>query len=313
MILMSGSLLVSSCGGSESSASAEEAAATEPAAPVTNYREQRQVSFEKGLKFPESVASDGETYYVSNLGGRKSSKRPEPTKKDKNGYIAKFDADGNLLEGKFISGLHAPKGMVLIGDRLYVTDIDKVYGYDVTNGEKVTEIPFEGGVEFLNDIAEGPDGTLFVTATDKNAIYQLTLGEEPKIEQIETTENIPSPNGITYDAEANALYVVSYAGPVGRVFKVDLVQTTPKVSYVTKHEGQLDGVVKIGAFLLTTDWNSQSMWLLDITDTNAPREHPMAARISGPADFYYDQAAGEFWIPAMLEDKVYIQTYALRP
>ncbi len=85
----------------------------------------------RGMETPESFIVDPATgiYYVSNVTG--SSKA-----KDNNAFIAKIDASGKLIDRHFIrSGkngvtLNAPKGLVISGNDLYVTDIDTVRRFD---------------------------------------------------------------------------------------------------------------------------------------------------------------------------------------
>src|SRR5689334_13018222 len=80
---------------------------------------------------PEGIAVDPDdrSYFVSNINGG-------PTEKDANGYISKIASNGSIVIQKYIGGgkgglvLHAPKGMVVLGRRLYVADIDTVKIFD---------------------------------------------------------------------------------------------------------------------------------------------------------------------------------------
>ena len=74
----------------------------------------------------------GDFIYVSNVNG-------DPTAKDGNGYISKLYKSGEVCTNKFIEGLNAPKGMVIVNEVLYVTDIDKVLGFEVNSGKKTFE------------------------------------------------------------------------------------------------------------------------------------------------------------------------------
>lgn len=90
----------------------------------------------RGFKFPESVAFDGaaKVLYVSQFGSEL-----KPTQKDAKGYISKVALDGSILEEKFLPAaghtLNKPKGIWVAGDRLWVTDIDAVWVFDINSKE----------------------------------------------------------------------------------------------------------------------------------------------------------------------------------
>ncbi len=69
-----------------------------------------------GLKMPESAlqAKDG-NIYISEIG---------EFGKDGDGQISKLDANGNL--SVFATGMDDPKGLAMIGDKLYVADKTRV-------------------------------------------------------------------------------------------------------------------------------------------------------------------------------------------
>src|SRR5690606_2301051 len=97
----------------------EETAATAPAAaePVTEE--------DAGFDTPDAAQHDvtADVYLASNIGG-------DPAAKDNNGFISRVSPDGAVIELRWIAGgtgdvvLHAPKGIALKGDSLFVTDID---------------------------------------------------------------------------------------------------------------------------------------------------------------------------------------------
>jgi glucose/arabinose dehydrogenase len=126
-----------------------------------------RVGVVQGLYGPESVRySPGQdVYFVSVMNGPGSNK-------DNNGYIVEINA-GQLNQGKLLvvggkNGVHldAPKGMALHGDTLWVTDIDVLRGFDRMSGKPLGEIDLKPrGAVLLNDVAVGPDGTIYVTDT----------------------------------------------------------------------------------------------------------------------------------------------------
>lgn len=132
------------------------------------------VSEVKGFSSPESAAWDGSHYLVSNVG-----KELKPTAKDGDGFISRMDAKGENLKLDFITGLNAPKGLLVIGNTLYVCDIDVLLGFDLESGKKNFEVSFAAdGVTFLNDICAAGEGRAMVSATDKNMVYLVDLREK---------------------------------------------------------------------------------------------------------------------------------------
>ncbi|MGH7718701.1 MAG: hypothetical protein ACREON_07655, partial [Gemmatimonadaceae bacterium] len=89
-----------------------------------------RVATAEGFSTPESVLYDAEAdaYFVSNING-------SPGERDNNGFISRVRADGTVDSMRFIAGgrggvtLNAPKGMALVGDTLWVTDIDAVRAF----------------------------------------------------------------------------------------------------------------------------------------------------------------------------------------
>lgn len=84
------------------------------------------------LKQPESVVATEAFIYVANVNGSSD-------KKDGNGYISKLYKNGKVYDTVFIGNLDAPKGLCMIKNTLYFTDIDKVLGYNIITKEKVFE------------------------------------------------------------------------------------------------------------------------------------------------------------------------------
>ncbi|MGH7693734.1 MAG: hypothetical protein ACRENH_02080, partial [Gemmatimonadaceae bacterium] len=119
------------------------------------------------LETPESARYDADldVFFVSNIKG-------QPSAKDNNGYIGKINAAQTDSMSVFIRGgqngvtLHAPKGMAILGDTLWVADIDVLRGFNKKTGASVATVSFaQWSPRFLNDVAAGPDGALYITDT----------------------------------------------------------------------------------------------------------------------------------------------------
>jgi sugar lactone lactonase YvrE len=164
-----------------------------------------------GLTGPEAVRydPDQDIYFVANFNGPSGAR-------DNNGYITRVRPDGTIDNLQFIAGsangvtLHAPRGMFIAGDTLWAADVDAVRGFHRKTGAPVAVVDFGGqDVGFLNDVARGPDGALYVTDTGRNRIYRIS-GRTITVAVQDSTLN--RPNGITWDAAQKHFIVVPYGG-----------------------------------------------------------------------------------------------------
>src|SRR5687767_3023779 len=103
-----------------------------------------------GFPFPESVACDAKNkaLYVSQFGSKLA-----PAEKDGKGYISKLSLDGKVVDERFLPAhgetMHKPKGIWIRGNRLWVTDIDVVWVFDLkTRKGRKLELK---GMTFAND------------------------------------------------------------------------------------------------------------------------------------------------------------------
>ncbi len=130
-------------------------------------------SISEGLLGPEAVRYDKslDVYFIANFNGSISG--------DSNGFISKADSDGNMLDAQFMTGtetypLHAPRGMLILGNELFAADADGVHVFDKHTGEQLRFIDFtsfEPG--FLNDISADSEGNIYVTDTGNPRTYRI--------------------------------------------------------------------------------------------------------------------------------------------
>lgn len=160
-----------------------------------------------GLAGPEAVRydPDQDLYFVANFNG-------EGGDRDENGFISTLSPDGTIQELEFMTGtsdhpMHAPRGMYITGDTLWACDADGVHGFDRNSGEQVAFVDFtEFEPGFLNDIAVGPDGALYVTDTGESRLYRISGSEATVV-----VDSLPhAPNGIMYDEENERLILAPW-------------------------------------------------------------------------------------------------------
>lgn len=260
-----------------------------------------------GLQTPESVLHDTEAdvYLVSNINGA-------PTDEDGNGFIARIAPDGAVAALKWIDGqregvtLNAPKGMAIIGDTLFVTDITAVRAFDRVSGEPLGSWAVPGAT-FLNDLAVGPDGMLYVSDSGLNpdfsssgtdAVYRFEDGEPVAV--AEGTE-LGGPNGLAViDGE---VVVVTFSAP--QVMTVPATGGEPAV-LTELPGGQLDGVVILDdGSMLVSSWETSSVYHVP-----AMAEGEVTTLVEGvpsPADIGWDARRSKILIPIFQENRVEIR------
>ena len=255
-----------------------------------------------GFDLPESVSWDAgaSVFYVSNLG-------TDPTSKDGNGFISKLGADGKVTTLKWVTGLDAPKGTEVVGDKLYVTDIDRLVAIDIATGKIANTYP-AAGAKFLNDLAVATDGRVFIADTMTNTIYLLENGA---ISEWLKDPALNGPNGLTI---IGSDLVVASLGDItggfdkmkpGGLLKVDLVSKAISPFGDGSSPGNLDGIEPDGTGGVVVTANGQGL-LLDVKPGKPAVE--LAKVKPGAADLEYVAQAGLFVIPQMQENEVVAYT-----
>jgi glucose/arabinose dehydrogenase len=182
---------------------------------------------ERVLKVPESVFHDAErgVLYVASING-------SPMGRDGNGFISRLSLAGEVLDLEWVGGLDAPKGMAVAGGTLYVSDIDRLVAVDIANGRVQSRLTVEGA-RFLNDVAVGSDGSVYVSDNQAGIVYRLREGTVDR-----WLDGLREPNGLL--AEPGRLLV----GTNGRLLAADTA--TGETSVVADNTDYIDGVAADG-------------------------------------------------------------------
>jgi hypothetical protein len=293
-------LLAAACGGERKEAApADTTVAATPSAPA----EARKLGTVKDLQNPESARWDPEqgVWFVSNVNGG-------PGEKDGNGYISRLKPDGSVDSLKFVAGgrnkvtLNAPKGMAIVGDTLWVADIDAVRGFNRKTGAPVASIAVPGA-KFLNDVTAGPDG-IYITDTGvhfgpggasthpgPDRVFRIA---GRTVTTALTFKGQPGPNGITWDSTASRFVVV----PFGDTTIVSWAPGDSAPQPVATAPSMMDGVEALGGGrYLVTSWTDSSLNL--VAQGKVTR---LAGGIAAPADIGFDRAGGKVMVPQLTEN-----------
>lgn len=191
-----------------------------------------------GLASPASMVGDaqGKEFFISNING-------EPDARDNNGFITKVDAEGKILNLKFIQGgisdfmLHAPKGLALVGNILYVADLDQLKGFDKNTGKPLVSVPFPAQAGHppvsLTDVTVASNDLLYASDQTANTLYRIDIAAGHRVSLMLHDDRLAGPSGIAVHPHTGHLIAVSWE-------KGKILEITP--------DGQLTELVSNGFF-----------------------------------------------------------------
>ncbi|NNF27031.1 MAG: hypothetical protein HKN73_07425 [Gemmatimonadetes bacterium] len=256
-----------------------------------------RVAMIEGLSGPEAVRYDPgqDVYFVSNFNGAGDAR-------DGNGFISRAAADGSMEELRFMVGtedapLHAPRGMYLVGDTLWVADADGIHGFHRGTGSHLAFVDLSSfNPGFLNDVAAGPDEALYVTDTgEQSRIFRVT-GHEVEVAMEEP--RLGPPNGITWDAAGGRFLVAPWGPgqgvhawrPTGDVL-LELLAPAP--------EGQMDGIEVLEGQIIVASQSDRTLHVV-----RSGQLFPAIAVPGDPADIGIDTRRGRVAVPYIDLDRV---------
>jgi glucose/arabinose dehydrogenase len=240
-----------------------------------------------GFSTPESALMDtaADMIYVSNING-------SPGAEDDNGFISRLSPEGELIDLRWIDGaaegvtLSAPKGMAIVGEELFVADISAVRVFDRVSGAPLADIPIEGA-RFLNDVAAGPDGLVYVSDSATGSIYKI--GPDRSVEEIAQVEQV---NGLAFlDASLLATSVTDIVDVFGGGTPVAAVPA-----------GGLDGLVVQPDGIYVSSWETSAVYRI----SPAGEVSEVVSGVGSPADIGFDPLRRYVLIPLFDGDAVQV-------
>ena len=253
----------------------------------------------EGLKAPESAYLDQESgfLYLSQIGegGGKAD--------DGDGWISKLTVDGKMVKDKWATGLSAPKGIRSHGDTLWVSDITRLVAVDLKTGKIRRKVAIKNA-QFLNDVATGPDGSVYVSDMVASVVY---VHRDRKTSAFAKGPGIEHPNGLlVHDGK---LYLGGWGrnlqddfstNPLGRLLAIDL-KTNKRTVITKKPTGNLDGVEVDGkGGFIVTDWIAGKVLHIDPKG----RTRQIMTLPKGTADHAFLTDKKWLILPEMLEGRL---------
>ena len=255
-----------------------------------------QVGTIEGLDVPECVVIDkiDGKIYISNIVTPDEGYWID----DNDGFISQHKPDGQVeklkwLESTTTSAVNDPKGMCIVGRKLYFNDNTKVKYISLDQPDQVGVIELEGAQK-LNDL--GTDGTN-VWVTDTGAGNVFCISPDGSSRQIPAPEEI---NGITlYKGKA---FGVSWGNH--EIFELDPAGIKEPVPFgLADNFTALDAieVLEDDSFIVTDFQGNKLSWIS--ADRKTVRT---LAEMTSPADVGYDRERNLLYVPQLLENNVVI-------
>ena len=266
-----------------------------PLSTLTAHSQHPTGSFERPLRVidsipgPESVAvgPDG-AWYVSSFGKFDNGA---------DGAVYRVDPDKGTRE-IYAGKLEDPCGLAFLGNTLWAADRKGVYR--VTKGKVELVFPaklFPRELHFLNDLAVGRNGALYVsdtgdsTAAGHGAVFRLVQGRRPEmVPGSDTVRAQSSVNGL-FPGGGDSLYTVGYRTGV-------LSVTDGKGSWreSARGLGAPDGIEAAGdkAFYVSDNVGGDLFLVQRAGDTKPAK---LASGLKAPADLVVDHVRGLLVVP----------------
>ncbi len=238
------------------------------------------------FKVPESVLFDEPTkdLYVSNIDGASGAK-------DGKGGISKMNTDGKITNLNWVTGLHAPKGMAMHDDVLYVADVDAVVGFSNKDGKQMFKVEIEGA-KFLNDLTVDANGTLYVSDSETGKIHEIKNKKASVyVDELTRPNGVLWHNGRLFYLDAGSLYCKDIEGSIKTI-----------VSGMDRSTDGIEAVDNIQYFLVSS-WVG-IIYLVDMHTSTATELINTKDQKINSADIGYDPVNKIVYVPTFADNRV---------
>lgn len=217
----------------------------------------------------------------------------EPEAGKGKGFIARVGFRGHLLERDWVTGLNAPQGMSILGNRLYVADRDKLVTIELGTGEVTQSWPIPGATALSDVYAAQRSGQVFVSDPPSDSVWVL---RGDKLEPFARSPDLLGPAGLRVNQ--GRLVVAGLGHPAearpGRLTAVALEDSQVWPLDEAGVTGSLLGLQAIGDLgWFVTDPMADLVYRVD---TSGQIEDRMPVP-GGPADLAYLDQLGLLLVP----------------
>jgi len=250
-----------------------------------------------GFETPSSVLYDkaGDLYLVSNANGG-------PLDADGNGFISRLRPNGRLISLRWIEGgvdgveLNAPKGLAILGDTLYVADIDCVRLFNRRSGEPMGSVCPEGASN-LHGVVVKRRGPLYVT--DRSGVLFAIEGDGSYSEVLRG-EDLGEPTGIV--SSHRGVFVAGYRNrSISQLWPEELK------AFVRGRNWKLAGLVMTeDGSLAFSNWADSSILFIQTSKGGSKGNiFTLVREVPTPGDLGYDERRNRILIPVLEQNRVF--------
>ena len=221
--------------------------------------------------------------------------------------------DGRILEvftngqKKVIaSGLNDPKGLLVEGKTIYVTDVDEIkkVSFDGKVSSWIGPNDFPRKISFLNDLTIDRNTIIYVSDSGEvvegerrgGAVYRISsTGKVSLLVDSANNPNIQAPNGLLAFQRGFLMVADFTTGVLSRIRLRNFA-----VEKMAEGFGGGDGLAFSGTKLYISDWKGGRIWSIDLT---APGQKPkiFMKGFTNPADIDVTSDGKLLVVPEMMK------------
>lgn len=235
------------------------------------------------VAIPESVLEETgkNILYISLIDG-------SPWEADGKGGVATLDPGGKNYDSTWLTGLNAPKGMGISGNRLFVADINAVAVIDIKS-RKIEKKIIIDSAQGLNDIAVSEKGIVYVSDSRTGKVWKIE-NDQPSL----YLSDLKGINGLC--SVKDELFIGA-----GKSF----VKANPqkKLTTIAELPESIDGIEPVGNgdFILTA-WSGYIFYVTATGNVQTILDTHLEKR--NTADIGYDAAKKIVFVPTFFAKTV---------
>jgi len=252
---------------------------------------------EVGFEAPAAVVYDDvlDIYYVSSMNGG-------PLDVDGNGFISRLQPNGHLISLRWIEGgqngveLNAPKGLAILGDTLFVADIDCVRLFNRRSGDPMGSV-CPDGAQNLHGLAQERRGPLY--ATDRSGVL-FSIAGDGSYSEVLRGEDLGEPTGII--SSVRGVFVAGYQNrSISQLWPEELK------AFVRGRNWKLDGLVMTeDGSLAFSNWADSTILFIQASRGGSRGNiFKLVQGVPTPGGLGYDERRNRIIVPVLENNRVF--------